>query len=200
MMPVKSKRFFLLILLVLVGFWSILFGAQSSKNDSNTAVRNLFISSNDQEKESVGTVISASPMITQQPEERAFSEQNDAAKIEQIKKADFLALTERILRELPTKRELKELNSREVHLATPQIKESALKLAQVAEILSQSPSLKPQGLEFYQQCSLDDQLLTPVRALCLNRALRLYAELHHQLWPYDRERISRQVVELAGRL
>lgn len=75
-----------------------------------------------------------------------------------------------------------------------------MRLGQVADRVSRAPGLKPVVVEFYQKCALDPDLPTSVRALCLNRALRIYAELHQKVWEFDRDQIPDRVLELAKRL
>lgn len=80
------------------------------------------------------------------------------------------------------------------------LKEAAFELADVADRVVKTPFLKPEALEFYQKCALDQGGLQSVRALCLNRAWRAYAELHRAEWTYQKDQIPVEIVELAKKL
>lgn len=80
------------------------------------------------------------------------------------------------------------------------LKEAAFELAEVADRVAKTPFLKPEALEFYQKCALDQGGLQSVRALCLNRAWRAYAELHRAEWTYQKDQIPVEIVELAKKL
>lgn len=114
--------------------------------------------------------------------------------------SDFHAFTARVLTELPRKTELRKLTPAQAHEAPAPIREAAVRLGEVADRVARNPGLKPEALEFYQNCSLQEELPDSIRALCLNRALRLYAELHHAVWPFDRRKMSQTVIDLAKRL
>jgi hypothetical protein len=115
-------------------------------------------------------------------------------------KNEFRDFTDRLLRELPKTKDLQSLPAQDAHSTPPAIREAAVQLGQVAELLSKNPELKPEGLDFYEKCSLTQDYPNSVRALCLNRALRLHAELHQKVWEFNREKIPAAVIELSKKL
>ena len=117
-----------------------------------------------------------------------------------VNREEFREFLEDTFDELPRVDELRKLSAEEVHSTPQMIREGAVLMGETAEKLEQHPELKPEALEFYQKCALETGVATSIRALCLNRALRLYAELHGKLWEFDREKIPDSLIELAKRL
>lgn len=132
----------------------------------------------------------ADPTPTPEPKVSAA----DAALLE------FKTYTQGVINEMPRLEDLRELPASETHGTPKVIREAAAQLGVVADMVAKNAALKPPALEFYQKCSLQNDFPTSVRALCLNRALRLYAELHKGVWEFDRTQIPAQVLELSKRL
>ncbi|MFN7728525.1 MAG: hypothetical protein ACK5P7_05170 [Bdellovibrio sp.] len=113
---------------------------------------------------------------------------------------EFKTYTKGVLNEMPRIEDLRELPASELHGTPRVIRQAAVQLAVVADMINKNAALKPEALSFYQKCSLQIDFTTAVRALCLNRALRLYAELHKAVWAFDPSQIPPQVLELSKRL
>lgn len=84
------------------------------------------------------------------------------------KKKDFIEMAQRILRELPTREDLKSLSPQEVHRSPQILMDAGLALGQVAERLDQNSELIHEALGFYQDCAGNAELPSSVRALCFS--------------------------------
>ena len=127
-------------------------------------------------------------------------EEGDQGEILAQTREEFRDFLEETFDVLPRLSDLRKLSAEETHATPAVIREGAAQMAEVAEKLDRNPEFKPEALEFYQKCSLETEIATSIRALCLNHALRLYAELHGKLWEFDREKIPDSLIELSKRL
>lgn len=111
--------------------------------------------------------------------------------------AEFASFLEATMRRLPTADDAKKLTAKEAHGHPKVVTAAAAELGALAEKLERDPSLRPQGLGFYQGCAQNVQVFRSVRALCFNRAQLLHMELHQDIWNYDPTRIPKDIIELA---
>jgi hypothetical protein len=124
---------------------------------------------------------------------------NPETAIAEAAKKDFAEFLSASQKRLPTKKQAQKLTAKEVHGHPAILNESAVDFGELAEKIEKTPSLKPQALDYYQNCAMDAELFSSVRALCFNRAQRLSVELHKDIWAYDEKKISKDIIELANK-
>ncbi|NBX92941.1 MAG: hypothetical protein EB078_11020 [Proteobacteria bacterium] len=79
----------------------------------------------------------------------------------------FRERTVEALRGFPRKDILKE-KGRDLHTPPKELVEASQELGIIEDMLDKTPSLLSEGLKFYKECALSEELLTPLRALCLH--------------------------------
>lgn len=131
------------------------------------------------------------------PETRAPNEDSAIRRAQEKSHAEFAQFLRETAQKLPTKDQAKGLDARDTHGHPAILTQAAAEFGEIAERLERDPSLRPQGLEFYQQCALNAELFRSVRALCFNRAQLLHADLYADIWHYDPAQIPKDVIELA---
>jgi len=91
--------------------------------------------------------------------------------------AKFRELAVDVLRALPVKQDLKNLNEHEVHDTPKILLEAGKELGRVAEILNSNPRLIKEGAKFYRSCVGTAKFPSSVRALCLFHHSRMRTQL-----------------------
>ena len=72
-----------------------------------------------------------------------------------------------LLKDLP-KKDILHKPDRDHHRPPPELTEAGAELGAIEDLLDKNPSLLREGLRFYKQCALQDEVLTSLRALCLH--------------------------------
>ncbi len=194
MIPVRY-RMILLAALVVIGAGLFYFGESPSVPSSIVAPKAA------PDQPAVSPVIAPAPAAKSSPAPTPpRAGKGLEADVLVAARQEFKAFADEVLQKMPKVEDLRRLPPKELHTTPLPVREAGVRLGQVAELLERSPGLKPEGLDFYQRCSLQQEAPTPIRALCLNRALRLYAELHKGVWDFDRALIPEKVLELSKRL
>lgn len=127
----------------------------------------------------------------------ARSFENEVRAARNVAEREFAEVLAAVAKKLPTFKDAQNLTAKEAHGHPRLVTEAAAEMGEIAERLERDPSLRPQGLGFYQACALNPELFRSVRAVCFNRAQLLHAELHQDIWNFDPTKIPKDVIELA---
>jgi hypothetical protein len=93
----------------------------------------------------------------------------------------FEKLVVSAFKELPRKKDFEKSNNREVHETPETLLEKSQGLVNVAQELYDHPSLAKTAAGFYYKCSLDSEIVTPIRARCLASYKRLSLQSHESV-------------------
>jgi hypothetical protein len=88
-----------------------------------------------------------------------------------LSREQFVELTERTLRELPTAEDFKNLTEDEAHHYPEPLARAGGPLGRIAQAVHDQPSLRPQAERFYSECARAEALVVPVRALCYSHVI-----------------------------
>ena len=84
------------------------------------------------------------------------------------------------------------------HETPIQVVKNGLALGEIAKRIEEDPTTKPEALNFYSNCSMEEKAPESTRALCYNRFLRLSKELHHHsIQPKIEAKIPKRIQKLA---
>jgi len=111
---------------------------------------------------------------------------------------EFRNLTKKTLAGLPTLESLHALDASQVH-ETPTIMMAAgNSLGQIAQIVHDDPSLKNEGLSFYETCYVKENLPPQIRALCVadHRNLRI-SQGDGEAWLGSEAKLPANILSLA---
>jgi hypothetical protein len=110
-----------------------------------------------------GTTVTATDTSPPSP-----PESSPPAQIKGLSVEEFRTLTAKVAQALPTKESVKGLSEQEAHNMPKPIAEAGAQLGQIAQAVSQEPSLGQEAYSFYEKCSASAQYLDAVRALCFS--------------------------------
>lgn len=103
------------------------------------------------------------------------------------------------LKTLPTADDLGSLSEEEVHHTPEMIINGGEVIARVEDEAQDNPSLRGDALSFLKKCVEDQEIVDPIRAVCLNKIYKLIPQWQMPL-PLDHSLISEEVSELAHKL
>jgi hypothetical protein len=107
---------------------------------------------------------------------------------------EFNEFTKNVERTLPLKHSLIDLSDEEVHTTSKSVLDTARKLGLINQQLKSNKLLSAAAVKFYDGCATQEDVLTPIRALCLSHYLKL--EMNKGI-TIDINRYPRQVLNLA---
>jgi hypothetical protein len=143
---------------------------------------------------------------TQQSGEKAFAPAAQSSQaiaqatgqgLQNAAKLEFSADLERLKAQLPTRESMQKKTAAEVHDSPPEVAEIGLRLGKMKERWLQASHLRPQALQFYQDCFAGRETVVSVRALCLSNARALSTQLKADL---NESEASTEVKKVADRL
>lgn len=106
---------------------------------------------------------------TEKPKTITISHKIVGQKLNYFRFKRLLADTYKVI---PSKKEMKKLNAREVHHFPSLLLKAGEKLGVVAEKMVNGPNLIEDGIIFYRKCSINDDFPQSVRAHCLANLLK----------------------------
>ncbi len=116
--------------------------------------------------------------------------------LDQSKFQDFLDLE---FKSLPTIDDLKNLTEEEVHFTPEAVKEAGGVIGRIQDEAENDSSKRIPAMNFFKNCAEDQELVPAVRAVCLNKTLKLIP-----IWqipmPLSDELISHEISDLASKL
>lgn len=114
---------------------------------------------------------------------------------------EFRELTQKTLAELPTTASLHKLKPEEVHETPTLITAAGGALGRIAQIVHDDPSLKNEGLSFYESCYTKDDLPAQIRALCVADHRNLRISQGDQLeWQGSEAKLPSNILDLANEI
>jgi hypothetical protein len=100
---------------------------------------------------------------------------------------------------LPIMDDLKNLSEEEVHHTPEIIKDGGEVIGRIHEEAENDPSKRIEAMSFFKKCVEDQQIVTVIRAVCLNKIYRLVPEWQIPA-PLEEAEISDEVLKLSLRL
>lgn len=100
---------------------------------------------------------------------------------------------------LPIMDDLKNLSEEEVHHTPEIIKDGGEVIGRIHEDAENDATKRPDAMSFFKKCVEDQQIVTAIRAVCLNKIYKLIPEWQIPVPLTDAE-ISKDVLELALKL
>lgn len=96
--------------------------------------------------------------------------------IDELNPLELAKKLEEFRKQIPTKKDLKELSEEEVHRMPLIVKKSSHTLADLKYLISKRDDLKDVALNFYEKCALDKKYETTSKSLCLLNFIKIKQE------------------------
>ena len=106
---------------------------------------------------------------------------------------------DRHFKDLPTLGDLKNLTAEEAHHTPEVILEAGGLIGKVFDEAQKDPQKRSDAMVFFKKCAVDQEIVTAIRAVCLNKILNQVPEWGIPMTVTDAE-ISKEVFELAMKL
>lgn len=107
----------------------------------------------------------------------------------------FRARAKEILKDFPGKEVLHQ-PERDHHRPPPELTSAGAELGAIEDLLDKNPHLLREGLRFYRQCALQENILTSLRALCLHnlkvraKSAGIESRIRWQIFPSHLHRLA----------
>jgi hypothetical protein len=105
--------------------------------------------------------------------------------------SEFRRLTQETLAALPLTQEVEAQAGHDFHFSPPELLKTSPALGKIADTMKGHPELVPQGIEFYDTCARNSEVLIGVRVVCLHRLKHWVkqqpdvAQLRHEDYPEE---------------
>lgn len=129
-----------------------------------------------------------------------FQEELPVLKKEEIlDQSAFQDLLDQEFKSLPTIDDLKNLTEEEVHFTPEAVKDAGGVIGLIQNEAENDPAKRASAMNFFKRCAEDQELVPAIRAVCLNKTLKLIP-----VWkipvPLSDELISQEISDLAAKL
>jgi hypothetical protein len=153
----KSKRFFILVLLILLTSGLVLMTERGNETTHS---------------ESIQTSLSiSSSAFSRQSEENPAPSLPVSANEKQMQD-----LIQSALHTIPTHEDLEKIPADQLHFTPPRIMEAGFAIGKIFDQIVEHPELKKQGLHFFETCANNDHYIESARALCYSHLQELTSE------------------------
>jgi hypothetical protein len=119
--------------------------------------------------------------------------QTPKAPTEGMSTEQFAELCHQILKDLPTAANIRGLTDEEVHDTPEPIAVAGTQLGRIAQAVHDNPSLARAANDFYGRCAHQNEVLTPVRALCYSHVMNLKTDVSSDEVPEEVVRLARLI-------
>ena len=109
----------------------------------------------------------------------------------------FKKIAEQAWLKIPKKSELQKLSSEEVHQAPKAMREAALVLGDMAQLIHDKPEYQREGFEFYEKCAHESEYPMSIRAICLSGYRKMAKALGSET---KEDNVPQQVRALTNRI
>lgn len=118
-----------------------------------------------------------------------------AASRPRLSTEEFRQIGAEVMKSLPTKNDLQNLDSAQAHGTPPPIVTAGLALGKLAEAIGDDPALEAEAVTLYRECAASPQHPDSVRALCFSNYKRLTRKTGAVFNQYVVNKALRQLAE-----
>lgn len=187
-----SSRTEKIILSLVVLIASVFFGAKIATKTKSPAQINLSINADLSNKLFPATEASKAAEIlsSEQPAEEVALTDIERAKIE-----DFKIWADQVVRQLPNVNDLSADETADKEGSSETLRVAASQISKLYDYVDKNPKTKTAAITAFKECALNTLGLTPVRAYCYAKAVRLNLELGGNFW--DPPGVSDEIKNLS---
>lgn len=118
-----------------------------------------------------------------------------AASRPRLSTEEFRQIGAEVMKSLPTKNDLQNLDAAQAHGTPPPILTAGLALGKLAEAIGDDPALEAEAVTLYRECAASPQYPDSVRALCFSNYKRLTRKTGAAFNQYVVNKALRQLAE-----